>query len=66
MSKCQDVYQEPIIMKMPGCTARIFRPVLTEAERAKRMKEIEKAAEKVLKEAMRGAMNAKKNSKRNS
>lgn len=53
MSKCQDVYEEPIIMKMPGCVARIYRPVLTEAERAKRMKAIEKAAEKVLKEVIR-------------
>lgn len=59
-SKCQDVYEEPIIMKMPGCIARVYRPVLTPEERAKRMKEIEKAAEKVLKEAMRGEMNAKK------
>ena len=60
-SKCQDVYEEPIIMKMPGCIARIYRPVLTEDERAKRMKAIHDAAEKVLKEAIRGEMNAKKN-----
>lgn len=59
MSKCQDVYQEPIIMNMQGCVARIYRPILTESERAKRMKAIEKAAEKVLKEAMKGEMNAK-------
>ena len=60
MSKCQDVYQEPIIMNMQGCVARIYRPILTEEERTKRMKAIHKAAEKVLKEAMRGGMNAKK------
>lgn len=59
MSKCQDVYQEPIIMNMQGCVARIYRPILTEDERAKRMKAIGKAAEKVLKEAMKGEMNAK-------
>ena len=53
MSKCQDVYQEPIIMNMQGCVARIYRPVLTEAERAKRMKAIHNAAEKVLKEVIR-------------
>lgn len=52
-SKCQDVYQEPIIMEMPGCIARIYRPVLTEEERAKRMKAIHDAAEKVLKAAMK-------------
>lgn len=53
MSKCQDVYQEPIIMNMQGCVARIYRPILTEEERAKRMKAIYDAAEKVLKAAMR-------------
>ena len=53
MSKCQDIYEEPIIMEMPGCIARIYRPVLTEAERAKRMKAIHNAAEKVLKEVIR-------------
>jgi len=58
-SKCEDVYQEPYVMKMKGCTARIYRPILTDAEREKRMKAIEKAAEKVLKEAMKGEMNAK-------
>ena len=58
VSKCQDVYQEPIIMNMQGCVARIYRPILTTEERAKRMKAIHKAAEKVLKEAMKGEMNA--------
>ncbi len=53
MSKCQDVYQEPIIMNMQGCVARIYKPILTEEERAKRMKAIYDAAEKVLKAAMR-------------
>jgi len=52
MRKCEDVYQEPIIMEMPGCVARIYRPILTEEERAKRMKAIHDAAEKVLKAAM--------------
>jgi shikimate kinase len=46
-------------MNMQGCVARIYRPILTEDERAKRMKAISKAAEKVLKEAMKGEMNAK-------
>ena len=53
MSKCQDTYSEPIIMKMAGCTARIYHPVLTEEERAKRMKNIHKAAERVLIEVMK-------------
>ena len=54
VSKCQDVYQEPIIMNTLGCVVRIYRPVLTEDERTKRMQAISKAAEKVLKEAMKG------------
>ena len=53
MRKCEDVYQEPIIMEMPGCVARIYRPILTDAERAKRMKAIHDAAEKVLKAEMK-------------
>ena len=57
-SKCQDVYEEPIIMEMPGCIARIYRPVLTEEERAKRMKAIHDAAEKVLKAAMKAERRA--------
>lgn len=59
MSKCQDVYQEPIVFESKNCIARVHRPVLTIDERAKRMKAIHKAAEKVLKEAMKGEMNAK-------
>ena len=58
MRKCEDVYQEPIIMEMPGCVARIYRPILTEEERAKRMKAIHDAAEKVLKAAMRAERRA--------
>ena len=58
MSKCQDVYQEPIIMNMQGCVARIYRPILTPEERAKRMKAIHDAAEKVLKAAMKAERRA--------
>ena len=53
MKQCTDTYQEPIIMKMKGCTARIYRPILTNAERAKRMEAIHDAAAKVLKEVMK-------------
>lgn len=42
--KSQDTYGEPKIYQFPGCTVRVFRPILTEEERARRMKEIEKAA----------------------
>lgn len=46
--KSQDTYGEPKIYQFPGCTVRVFRPILTEEERARRMKEIEKAAAALL------------------
>ena len=42
--KNQDVYAEPRIFKHPGCTVIVYQPILTDEERARRMKEIEKAA----------------------
>lgn len=44
----QDVYGEPQIFKFPGMTVRVYRPILTDEERARRMKEIEKAAAAVI------------------
>lgn len=49
--KAQDTYQEPYILNLPNCTVRVFRPVLSEAERARRMKIIHDAAADVLKAA---------------
>ena len=42
--KQADTYGEPIIHESPGWIIRVYRPILTEEERARRMKEIEKAA----------------------
>jgi len=43
--KCQDVYYDkPTVFEFPNATVRVFRPILTDEERARRMKEIEKAA----------------------
>ena len=53
MKQCTDTYQEPSIMKMKGCTAQIYRPILTDAEKAKRMQAIHDAAAKVIKEVMK-------------
>lgn len=47
--KAQDTYQEPIILEYPNATVRVFRPVLSEEERKRRMKEIHDAAAEVLK-----------------
>lgn len=48
MNGQQDVYGEPTILKYPGMTVRVYRPILTDEERARRMKEIEKAAAAVI------------------
>ena len=44
MKKCQDVYMEPEILHLDNCTVRVFRPILTEEERERRMERIKKAA----------------------
>lgn len=46
--RSQDVYSEPKIFNFPGMTARVYSPILTDEERAKRMKIIEAAAAAVL------------------
>ncbi len=44
MKKSQDVYMEPEVYHYNNCTVRVYRPILTEEERARRMEEIKKAA----------------------
>ncbi len=46
--KQQDTYYEPIIIRGEGHITRIYRPILTEEERTRRMKIIEKAAAELL------------------
>lgn len=46
--KCHDVYGEPRIFNFPGMTVRVYQPILTDEERARRMEEIEKAAAALL------------------
>ncbi len=47
-SQSQDVYGEPSVFKFPGMTVRVYQPILTDEERARRMKRIEAAAAAVL------------------
>lgn len=47
--KVQDTYQEPFILEFPNTIVRVYRPVLTEEERARRMKRIHDAAASLLK-----------------
>lgn len=49
MSKTQDTYMEPIVYKYPGMTLRVYRPILTEDERARRMKALHDACAALLK-----------------
>ena len=46
--KCNDVYGEEKVYYYPGAIVRVRRPILTEEERARRMKIIEKAAADLL------------------
>lgn len=50
MGKTKDTYMEPIIIKhQNGGISRVYRPILTEEERAARMKELHDAAAELLK-----------------
>ena len=44
MKKCQDVYMEPEVYHHNNCIVRVYRPILTEEERARRMEVIKRAA----------------------
>lgn len=46
--KSQDTYGEPRIFKFQGMTAYVRSPILTDEERARRMRVIEKAAAAVI------------------
>lgn len=46
--KKQDTYGEPKIFTYPGCVAKVYSPILTEAERSRRMSVIAKSAERLL------------------
>lgn len=40
----RDTYMEPIVIKKPNATIRVYRPILAEEERKRRMAQIERAA----------------------
>ena len=44
MKKSQDIYMEPEVYHYDNCIVRVYRPILTEDERARRMEAIKKAA----------------------
>lgn len=53
MKQNTDTYSEPTIIQDEKWTIRIFRPILTEEEKAKRMKRIHDAAADLVKDVMR-------------
>ena len=44
MKKSQDTYMEPEVYRHNNCIVKVYRPILTEEGRARRMEEIKKAA----------------------
>lgn len=46
--KQQDTYHDPIIIKGEGYVAKVYKPILAEEERARRMKKIEQSAARLL------------------
>lgn len=47
--KCQrDMYGEPTVCKSPGWVIRIYRPILADEERDRRMEQIARAAAELL------------------
>ena len=51
MIRKEDEYYEPIIMHFKNGIARVYKPILTDEERARRMKLIHDAAADLLKAA---------------
>lgn len=47
--RAQDVYTEPIIINTKGAIIRVYKPILTPEEEARRMKLIHDAAAELLK-----------------
>lgn len=51
--KKQDTYGEPTVFEYPNAIVRVYRPILSDEEQARRMKQIHKAAEELLKDVER-------------
>ena len=43
MKKSQDIYMEPEVFRSDNCTVKVYRPILSEEERERRMEQIKKA-----------------------
>ena len=52
--KKQDTYGEPTVFEYPNAIVRVYRPILSDEEQARRMRQIHKAAEELLKDVQKG------------
>ena len=43
MKKSQDIYMEPEVFHCDNCTVTVYRPILSEEERERRIEQIKKA-----------------------
>ena len=50
--KTKDIYEDPKIFEFPNMTVRVHIPILSDEERAARMKKIHKTAEALMKTRM--------------
>ena len=48
MRETKDKYYDPIVFHNPNATVYVYRPILTEEERERRMKELYRATEAIL------------------
>ena len=46
--KQKDTYAEPKTIELPGAVVKVYSPILTDEERARRMAQIAKSAERLL------------------
>lgn len=53
MKQSKDTYMEPIIIENEKAIIRVYRPILDDAERARRMKRIYDSAAKLIMEAQK-------------
>lgn len=56
MSKVQDEYYLDRVIESENAVVRVYRPVLTEEERARRMEEFKKVVERFMKAVIKAEM----------
>lgn len=58
--KKQDTYGEPTVFEYPNAIVRVYRPILSDEEQARRMRQVYKAAEELLKDVQKGGSGVEK------